>query len=97
VSQHDHRLRDRRECLPPLAKQVAEQALLDVVDVVSAVRDVVVEALKHLRITAERTTDGIFRPPVAVADSRGEFRLQLRVVQHRQMGVEDGGILAAEF
>ena len=97
VGQHDHRLRNRRQRLAALAEEVAQQALLDVVDVVGALRDVVVEVLKDLRIPAQRAADGIFRPEVLVADGAGELRLQAIVVEHRQMGVEDGGILLAQL
>ena len=97
VGQHDHRLRNRRERLAALSQQVAEQALLDVINIVGPLRDVVVEILKHLRVAAERAAHGVFRPPIAVADRRGQLVLQLGVVEHRQVGIEDGGVLLAEF
>ena len=97
VSEDDHRLRDRRERLPPLAEEVAEEALLDVVDVVGTLRDVVVEVLEHLRVAAERPADGVFGPEVLIANGAGQLRLELGVVEHRQMGGEDGGVLATEL
>ena len=97
MGQHDHRLRDRRQRLPPLAQEVAEQALLQVVNVVGPLGDVIVEVLKGLRVAAERAAHRILRPPVLVADGAGEFLLELRVVKHRQMGLEDGRVLVSEF
>jgi hypothetical protein len=64
---------------------------------VSTLRDVVVEALEHLRVAAQRPADGVLGPEVAVADGAGQLLLELRVVEHRQMGGEDGGVLPAEF
>ena len=97
VGEDDDRLGDRCERFPPLAEEVAEQALLDVVDVVRAMGDVVVEALEDLRIASQRAADGVLRPPVAIPDGTGELLLELLVMQHRPLRVEDGGVLVAEL
>ena len=71
VGQHHHRLRNGCQRFAPLPQEIPQQALLDVVDVVGTLRDVVVEALESLGVASERAADGVFRPPVPVADGAG--------------------------
>ena len=97
MGQDDDRFRDCRQRLSPLPQQVAQQALLDVIDIVGPLRDVIIEALEDLGISPQCAADGIFRPPVSIPYGTRQFLLQPLIVQHRQMGVKDRRVLLAQF
>ena len=53
--------------------------------------------LKDFGIAAQRAADGIFGRIMPVADHGLQFAPQLGIAEHLQMGVEDGGVLIAQF
>ncbi len=75
-----------------------KQPLLDVEDIGGPLRQVgAFQPLEDLGVAPQRAADGILGRVVPVPDHVFQFAAEPRVLEHLQMGVEDGGVLLAQF
>ena len=98
VGQHQHRRGEVRDALAAAAQQVPQQPLLDVEDVVGPLRQVrAFQPLEHLGVAAQRAADGVFRRVVPLADHLLQLAAEPGVLEHLQVGLEDGAVLLAQL
>ena len=98
VRQDDGRRGEARKPLAAAAQQMPQQPLFDIEDVAGPVgQPAMLHVLKDFGIAAQRAADGIFGRVVPIADHALQFAPQLGIAEHLQMGVEDGGVLIAQF
>lgn len=87
-----------REFFPALAEQLAQQAPFDIDDVVRTFGQVdVVQVLKDFGEPAQRFTHSVFGRVMLFPNQSLDFREQIRIAQHLEMGREDGTALVAEL
>ena len=80
------------------AQHVAQQPLLDVEDVVGPLGQMrTFQPLEDLGVAPQRAADGVFRRVVPVADHLLQFAAEPGVLEHLQMGLEDGAVLFAQL
>ena len=98
VGQHEHRRGEVGDAFAAAAQQVPQEPLLDVEDVGGPFRQVgAFQPLEDLGVAPQGAADGVLGRVVAVADHVFQFAAEPRVLEHLQVGVEDGGVLLAQF
>ena len=84
------------EVLAPLAEQVAQQALLDVLEVARPLEQVGIAGfLERLAVAPQDLRDGVLGREQAVGDERDDLLAELRVLEHVAVDLEDVGGLRA--
>ena len=84
--------RQAAEVFAPPAEQVAQQALLDVLEVARPLEQVGIAGfLERLAVAPQDLRDGVFGGEQPVGDERDDLLAQLRVLEHVAVDLEDVG------
>ena len=86
------------DALATAAQQVPQEPLLDVEDVGGPFRQMgAFQPLKDLGVTPQSAADGVLGRVVPVPDHVLQLAAEPGVLEHLQVGIEDGGVLLAQF
>ncbi len=98
VGQHEHRRGEIGNPLAAAAEQVPQQAFLDVEDVVGPFGQVRrLEPLENLGVASQDAADRVLGRVVPLANHLLQLAAEPRVLEHLQMGLEDGPVFLAQL